>query len=126
MLIRCVICGKEFEAWKCNQKVCGEECRQVYKKNYNISMTRTDKHCDKNRIKQRMHSKDLVCQICGKIIPHMYEEHRKPRMHDECVMRECKAIYKEKGYLPRIWYQRMYARGYTYEELAEEIKNENN
>lgn len=54
MIVKCIICGKEFEAQKSTKKYCSNEC---------LNASRRKKYAEKGRIRG---ISEKVCPICGK------------------------------------------------------------
>ena len=54
MTVKCIICGKEFEAQKSTKKYCSNEC---------LNASRRKKYAEKGRIRG---ISEKVCPICGK------------------------------------------------------------
>lgn len=72
MLLKCQICGKEFEAKRRDAKTCSPACRQIFKRN---RLNVTDKvKCDSVTDNQTKLVTDNVtdkygkCEVCGMVI----------------------------------------------------------
>lgn len=122
-MAQCVICGREFEPYVCrpSQKTCSEECRKVYVRRY-------QRECYKNmtddiRTRHKLHIREkrngsVICILCGKPVFRCVNTAEKfPRMHEECIYRDCAKTLMNGEPLSKAQHSRLYARGWTVTEF---------
>lgn len=126
---QCVICGKEFLKYQSCQITCSKECslenrkrRQYELYHSDIEFARKSRRISSKKIRHANPS--VRCLICGEIIYRAPDEdwkHSKPRMHDECIYKDCVATLKAGERLSQRQYLRIQSRGWTLKEFKEEF-----
>ena len=58
MIVKCVVCGKEFEALRSTKKYCSDDC---------VNAMRRMKWANREKIKKEKGVSEKQCPICGKI-----------------------------------------------------------
>lgn len=96
MIVKCKICGKEFEAQQRNHNLCSEECRKIrlaeHRKAY-LESTKDERRAKARKKAREKHDKEnpTLCKICGKIVEsHVTGTGRygKYRYHRECLIND--------------------------------------
>ena len=127
----CVICGKEYEPYRCygkRQLTCSPECRKKYARIYAQNHPKRYEYAAsaKARAKKRRNG-HVICRICGQPVFRTFAVGEgTPQMHEECVLEDCRATLMSGGKLNRAQQSRLYSRGWTIGDMkryVEEIKN---
>lgn len=93
MIVKCKICGKEFEARQSNHRICSPECRKIN----NSTMCREwhelnkDIYHERALYLQRKRAKPILCKICGKPVDYHVTgigQHRRYHYHRDCLINE--------------------------------------
>ena len=93
MIVKCKICGKEFEAQQKNHNICSDECRKInhynsYKIWYECNR---EEQRRRSRECQRKKAKPVYCKICGKEVEAHYTatgKRARYRYHRDCLVNE--------------------------------------
>ena len=95
MIVKCKICGKEFEAKQRNHNICSVECREINqrdsKKTFRENNPDKVKQYIKNCNERKSAQTQTKCRICGKIVDaHYTATGRKARnhYHRDCLVNE--------------------------------------
>lgn len=95
MIVKCKICGKEFEAKQRNHNICSSECRQInrHKNNQNFAERNPEKRKEYSRRQndKRRKANPTFCKICGKVVePHISPMgyHSRYHYHRDCLVNE--------------------------------------
>lgn len=130
MIKQCVVCGKDFDAKQKTFIVCGEECRKIRNHEVNIKLSHKYYRDHRENIlayhARRRNANPVVvhCRICGENVP--FDGIGRKHYHEECVLNDAIARYKELGK----WEQsdgrirRAINYGYTKSEVMELMEEE--
>lgn len=120
----CIICGKEFTPTArhaATQITCSSACRKQYSREY--ARVRQQKDDVKKRRRDLYYERNKTyCQLCGKLME------RSPgdcmastaRMHDECVLIDCRNSFLCGQRLTHTQQLRLVYRGYSIKEYFKE------
>ena len=120
----CIICGKEFTPTArhaATQITCSPTCRKQYSREY--ARVRQQKDDVKKRRRDLYYERNKTyCQLCGKLMERSSGDHMAStaRMHDECVLIDCRNSFLCGQRLTHTQHLRLVYRGYSIKEYFKE------
>lgn len=128
MLKTCVVCGKEFTPTARHERTqitCSAECRKQYARDY--ARARQQKPDVKKRRRSQYYARNKTyCLICGKLIDRVSVTESMTstaRMHDECVLTDCRNSFLCGKRLTHTQQLRLVYRGYSIKEFFSDCEH---
>lgn len=121
----CVVCGKQFTPVLRHhtvQKLCSPECRSRYNREHSLLYHRNPQ-IRAEKIKHYYEDNPTYCRICGKQIVRTLIQGTftsNSRMHDECILEDCRRTLMCGSCLNHIQQLRLAYRGYGIKEFKAE------
>lgn len=121
----CIVCGQLFTPTARHERTqitCSAECRKQYARDY-ARMRQQKPDVKKRRQDLYYRRNQTYCLICGKVIDRSTEDNVMPstaRMHDECVLIDCRNSFLCGQRLTHTQQLRLVYRGYSIKEYFKE------
>ena len=121
----CIVCGKAYTPALRHENIqltCSQECRIIHTREHSRAHQNLPEIKERRR-KQYYDKHTTYCLICGKPVERIHLNDKctsTARMHDECVIEDCRKALRWGQRLTHIQQLRLRYRGYGIKEFLEE------